>query len=62
MAPVTEHAELRRLHLRIERALLAQRQLRSLLTEADVALATQRRELRNLQARVARTGTGAVRR
>src|SRR3954471_15473126 len=54
LTPVTLHAELRRLQLRIERALLARRQLRSLLTEADVALAAYRRELRNLQARVAR--------
>jgi hypothetical protein len=52
---VTDHADLRRLHLRVERAMLAQRQLQSLVIEAGATLAELRREIRDVKARVART-------
>jgi hypothetical protein len=54
---VTDRAELLRLHLRVERAVLAHRQLRSLVIEADATLATVRRDLRNARARLARRST-----
>jgi len=51
---VTDRAELRRLRLRLERAVLARRQLRSLVIEADATLAAVRRDLCNAKARIAR--------
>ena len=54
LVPVTDRAELLRLRLRVERAVLAQRQLQSLVIEADATLATMRRELRNAKARLTR--------
>jgi hypothetical protein len=58
---VTDRGELQRLHLRVERAVLAQRQLRSLVIDADATLASVRRDLRNAKARLAR-GAPAARR
>jgi hypothetical protein len=52
---VTHRTDIRRLHLRVERAVLAQRQLQSLVVEAGATLAELRREMRNVKARVART-------
>jgi hypothetical protein len=58
---LTDRAELRRLHLRVERALIAQRHLRSLALEAEATLATLRRDLRNAKARLARAIPAATR-
>jgi hypothetical protein len=58
---VTDRGELRRLHLRVERAVLAKQQLRSLVSEADETLATVRRDLRNAKARLARAAPAARR-
>jgi hypothetical protein len=52
---VTDRADIRRLHLRVERAVLALRQLQSLVVEAGATLAELRREMRGVKARVART-------
>jgi hypothetical protein len=52
---MTDRAEFTALTLKIQRALLAQAQLRALLTSADAAVSGRRRELRNLKARLART-------
>ena len=51
----TDHAELKRLILQIERDLLAQSQLRTLLTAADKTVAAHREKLRSVKARVKRT-------
>jgi hypothetical protein len=51
---VPDRTELPRLRLRVERALLVQRQVRSLLMAAEATLAGRRRDLRNHKARVAR--------
>ena len=48
----TDHAELKRLILQIERDLLAQSQLRTLLTAADKTVAAHREKLRGVKARV----------
>jgi hypothetical protein len=56
-----DRADLRRLRLRVERAVLAQRQLRALVIEADAALATVRRDLRDAKARIARSVSAAHR-
>jgi hypothetical protein len=58
---VTDRVELLRLHLRVERAVLAQRQFRSLVIEADATLATVRRDLRNAKARLSRAAAVARR-
>jgi hypothetical protein len=58
---VTDRAELLRLQLRVERAVLAQRQLRALTIDANAALATVRRDLRNAKARLARAAPAACR-
>lgn len=50
-----DRAELKRLILQIERDLLAQAQLRTLLTAADKTVATHRQKLRSVKARVKRT-------
>jgi len=51
---LTYRADVRRLRLQVERALLAQAQLRALLIAADTSVADYRRDLRNLKARMAR--------
>ena len=51
----TDRAELKRLLLHIERDLLAQAQLRTLLTAADQTVAAHREKLRSVKARVKRT-------
>jgi hypothetical protein len=50
-----DRAELKRLLLQIERDLLAQAQLRTLLTAADQTVAAHREKLRSVKARVKRT-------
>ena len=50
----TDRAELKRLMLQIERDLLAQAQLRALLTAADKNVADNREKLRSAKARVKR--------
>ena len=50
-----DRAELKRLILQIERDLLAQAQLRTLLTAADKTVAAHREKLRSVRARVKRT-------
>jgi hypothetical protein len=52
---VTDRTDIRRLHLRVERAVLAHRQLQSLVIEAGATLANLRREMRSVKARLART-------
>ena len=49
-----DRAELKRLLLQIERDLLAQAQLRALLTAADKTVADHREKLRSVKARVKR--------
>jgi hypothetical protein len=49
-----DRAEVKRLRLHVERALLAQSQLRVVLAAADTTVADGRRNLRNLKARIAR--------
>jgi hypothetical protein len=51
---VTDRAMFRRLALQIERDLLTQKHLRTLLTVVDTALIDRRREFRNLKTRIAR--------
>jgi hypothetical protein len=51
----TDRAEFKRLILQIERDLLAQAQLRALLTAADTAIADHRKKLRGIKARIKRT-------
>jgi hypothetical protein len=53
--PITDRAEFKRLILQIERDLLAQSQLRRLLTAADVVIAGHRQKLRSVKARIKRT-------
>jgi hypothetical protein len=48
----TDRAELKRLMLQIERDLLAQAQLRALLTAADKNVADHREKLRSIKARI----------
>jgi len=57
---VIDCADLTRLPLRIQRALVARQQLHVLLREADATLLRLQRELRNVKARAARAA--AVRR
>jgi len=52
---ITDRAEFKRLILQIERDLLAQAQLRRLLTAADVTIAGHREKLRGVKARIKRT-------
>ena len=51
--------EFRRLTLRIARATLRQRQLRTLLAEANAALTDQRRELQGLKLKAKRANRAA---
>jgi len=51
-----DRAELKRLILQIERDLLAQSQLRTLLTAANKTVAAHREKLRSVKARVKRQG------
>ena len=53
--PITDRAEFKRLILQIERDLLAQAQLRALLSAADNTIAGHRRKLRSVKARIKRT-------
>lgn len=53
--PITDRAEFERLMLQIERDLLAQAQLRALLTVADKTVADDRQQLRTVKARLKRT-------
>jgi len=55
---MTYRGALRKLMLQLERALVAQGQLRTLLNAADETVADRRRELRNLKARFARRSPG----
>jgi hypothetical protein len=55
---MADRAERRRLILQIERDVLAQVQLRTLLAVADATVAGRRRDLRNLTARMARRSNG----
>jgi hypothetical protein len=50
----TDYAELKQLMLQIERDVLAQSQLRTLLSDADATVATRRRRLRVIKARIKR--------
>jgi len=60
----TDHAELKQLMLQIERDLVAQSQLRTLLSAADASVAIHRQRLRVIKARIkrvlAREGLAAV--
>ena len=51
---ITDYAELKQLMLQIERDLLAQSQLRTLLTAADASVAVRRQRLRLIKARIKR--------
>ena len=51
---ITERAEFKRLTLQIERDLLAQTHLRTLLIAADTTIADHRRRLRSVKARIKR--------
>jgi hypothetical protein len=51
---ITDFAELKQLMLQIERDLLAQSQLRTLLSAADAAIAVRRQRLRVIKARIKR--------
>ena len=53
--PITDRAEFKRLIRQIERDLLAQAQLRLLLTAADTTIADDRHRLRSVKARIKRT-------
>jgi hypothetical protein len=55
---MTDRARFTGLILRIERGLLAQAQLRTLLAAADTTVAGHRQELRSLKARIARRSPG----
>ena len=55
---MTYRGALRKLMLQLERDLVAQGQLRTLLNAADETVADRRRELRNLKARFARRSPG----
>jgi hypothetical protein len=50
----TDYAELKQLMLQLERDLVAQSQLRTLLAHADSAVATRRQRLRLIKARIKR--------
>jgi hypothetical protein len=52
---MTAPDEVERLVLKIERALLVRKQLLVLVSSAEATIVHQRRELRNLRARIART-------
>jgi len=52
---ITDRAEFKRLILQIERDLLAQAQLRRLLSAADANVAGHRQKLRSVKARIKRT-------
>jgi hypothetical protein len=52
--PITDRAELKRLILQLERDLVAQAALKSLLGAADVAVADSEHELRVAKARIKR--------
>jgi hypothetical protein len=52
---ITDRADFRRLILQIERELLSQAHLRTLLTDAAATVAGHRRELRTIEARLKRT-------
>jgi hypothetical protein len=52
---ITDRAEFKRLILQIERDLLAQAQLRTLLTAADATIAGHQQKLRSVKARIKRT-------
>jgi hypothetical protein len=60
----TDFAELKQLMLQIERDLLAQSQLRTLLSAADATVAVRRQRLRVIRARIkrarAREAAGAI--
>jgi hypothetical protein len=51
---ITDSAEFKRLILQIERDLLAQAQLRSLLADSDITVANHRQKLRVVKARLER--------
>jgi hypothetical protein len=51
---ITDFAELKQLMLQIERDLLAQAQLRTLLSAADATVAARRQRLRVIKARIKR--------
>ena len=59
---MTDRAEAKRLILRIERGVLAQAQLRVLLTEATATVAGHRKALRILKAGIARRQSAPGRR
>jgi hypothetical protein len=52
----TDRTEFRRLVLQIERDLVAQANLRALLTTASTTVSGHRQELRSVQARIKRAG------
>jgi hypothetical protein len=52
---ITDRVELKRLTLQIERDLLAQAQLRTLLTAADSTIADHRQNLRDVKTRIRRS-------
>jgi hypothetical protein len=58
---VTDRAALAQLLLNIDRAVLARTHLLTLVTAADDGLAVQRRELRNLRARLRRASVATPR-
>jgi hypothetical protein len=51
---MTDHAEVKRLVLQIERDLLAQAHLRALLTAAGATVTSHRQDLRAVEARITR--------
>jgi len=51
---LTDRAEIKRLILRIQRDMLAQTQLRTLLIAADTTIADHRQTLRSIKARIKR--------
>jgi len=53
--PISDRAQFSRLILQIERDLLSQAHLRTLLTDAATTVAGHRRELRTIEARLKRT-------
>ncbi len=55
MASNTDHTEFERLVLQIERDLVAQARLRTLLTSADATVAGHRLELKSVKARISRS-------
>ena len=58
---MTDHVELRRLVLRLERDLTVRAHLKTLLTAADTAIALLRRDLQTVKERVARRAPGVKR-